>query len=282
MSVLTHFVDPAKQLIETQSHPANENPIDRGAEPTVEELLVEAVSAGPARRARIHSEVVARTLDLARVLALRYRDRGEPLDDLIQVANTGLVLAVQRYRPAVGARFASFATPTILGELRRYFRDQCWAIRPPRRVQETLPRIRAAAAELQQRTAQPPTLAEVAAHLSLSESEVVAIEHASRHYNLASLDGHLTADGEPTVPQIAAPGNDIDEAITKMAVESILADLSERDREIVQLRYFDNLTQQQIADRIGVSQMQVSRLLKGILRRLRESAADDQTLLMSA
>lgn len=248
---------------------------------SVEELLLEAVDAKPARRARIHSEVVARTLDLARVLALRYRDRGEPLDDLIQVANTGLVLAVQRYRPTVGARFSSFATPTILGELRRYFRDQCWAIRPPRRVQETLPRIRAAAAELQQRNAHPPTLAELAEHLSLSEAEVSAIEHASRHYNLASLDGQRTSDGEPAAPQIPAPEDGIDETITRMAVEAILAELSERDREIVQLRFYDGLTQQQIAERIGVSQMQVSRLLKAILGRLRASAAQAE-LLMSA
>lgn len=256
--------------------------IDRGDASTsvesVDELLTEAAVAPPVRRKALQDVAVSRSLGLARALANRYRERGEPLDDLMQVAYTGLILAVRRFQPDNGARFSTFATPTILGELRRYFRDQTWAIRPPRRLQEDLPRVRQAVSDLEQANGTRPSTREIAKDLGISEDAVREAQQASSHYRLGSLDAAV----ESGVPHHVAPvddqgdPSDVETLTTRMAVRSMLETLDEKSQRIVRLRFFDNLTQQQIAERIGVSQMQVSRLLKRILVQLREAADGEQ------
>lgn len=243
---------------------------------SVEDLLARAADAAPRHRRQLEDVAVSRSLGLARALAHRYRERGEPLDDLIQVAYTGLVLAVRRFKPDQGARFSTFATPTILGELRRYFRDQTWAIRPPRRLQEDLPRIRQAVADLEQENGHRPTTEQIAAHLDLSPAEVGEALQAGDRYRLASLEA-ATEDG---VPQSVGPieddvPSDIETSTVRLAVRTLLQTLTDQEQEIIRLRFFEGCTQQQIADRIGVSQMQVSRLLTRILVRLRDIAGDD-------
>lgn len=244
---------------------------------SVETILAEAAHAQPSRRSRLEAAAVAQSLGLARGLAYRYRERGEPVEDLIQVAYLGLVLAVRRFSPDKGARFSTFATPTILGELRRYFRDQTWAIRPPRRLQEEIPQVRQATSDLEQELGRKPTAAMIADQLGMTAEQVREAQLAGASYRLSSLEG-VTPDGSP--PSAARPiaGEqvcEIDELTTRMAVATLLSTLPERDAEIIRMRFYDRLSQQQIADRIGVSQMQVSRLLARILRQLRENVDDD-------
>lgn len=241
--------------------------------PSVETLLAEAAAAPPRRRQQLHDAAVSRSLGLARALANRYRERGEPLDDLMQVAYTGLILAVRRFQLENGARFSTFATPTILGELRRYFRDQTWAIRPPRRLQEDLPRVRQATADLEQELGSRPTPDQVAERLGTSTDAVLEAQQAGSRYRLTSLEA-ATEDGAPAnvSPIIDEQPTDIDELTTRLAVRSLLETIDEKEQRIIRLRFFENLTQQQIAERIGVSQMQVSRLLTRILGQLRSVA----------
>lgn len=243
---------------------------------SIESLLAEACGATPVRRRELQDAAVARSLGLARALARRYQGRGEPLDDLVQVAYTGLVLAVQRYEPDNGARFSTFATPTILGELRRYFRDQAWTIRPPRRLQEDVPRVRKAAAELEQEHGSTPSADQIAEHLEMTVEAVREAQQAGARYRLVSLEA-ATENGTPSATSLVGDPRtgDIEQLTVGMSVRAMIETLSADEQELLRLRFYENLTQQQIADRIGVSQMQVSRLLRKILDRLRTVADDD-------
>ncbi len=231
---------------------------------TVEELLERAATAQPRVKAQLEERVIEQSLELARSLAARYSGRGESMDDLFQVASIGLVQAVRRYQPGAGASFAAFATPTILGELRRHFRDHAWAIRPPRRVQEALPLLRAARAEWEQEHAASPTTTDLAAQLDMPNAEVRELEQAGSAYSLTSLESAVEA-GAP----MPAERDEMDLAIDRLAVQRMLRGLSPRDRAIVYLRFYEELTQARIGEEFGQSQMQVSRTLSRILTRLR-------------
>ncbi|WP_158716452.1 sigma-70 family RNA polymerase sigma factor [Blastococcus sp. Marseille-P5729] len=261
----------------TSPHPSTELPADSpSARSSIESLLAEACGATPVRRRRLQEAAVAQSLGLARALARRYQGRGEPLDDLVQVAYTGLVLAVQRYEPDNGARFSTFATPTILGELRRYFRDQAWTIRPPRRLQEDVPRVRKAAADLEQEHGSTPSAEQIAEHLEMTVEAVREAQQAGARYRLVSLEA-ATENGTPSAVSLVGDPRtgDIDQLTVGMSVRAMIQTLSDDEQELLRLRFYENLTQQQIADRIGVSQMQVSRLLRKSLDRLRTVADDD-------
>jgi RNA polymerase sigma-B factor len=246
----------------------------------VEDRLAEAQDASAAEREEILAEVIVDQLPLARSIAARYRDRGEALEDLVQVASMALVMAVKRYRPGQGVSFSAFAVPTITGELRRHFRDHGWSIRPPRRIQELRPRLRQAVEDLTQELHRPPSVAELAEHLDVPAEEILETQSATTSYHILSLDGPVhqsqTEDGSALLGDtVGGTDGGFEQAVERVSAAPLLASLSERDQRVLALRYLDGCTQQQIADEIGVTQMQVSRLLSRSLKRLRSMAAHD-------
>ena len=210
----------------------------------------------------VRNELVQQHMRLAESLAARFSDRGEPLDDLRQVALVGLLKAVERFDPARGVQFTSFATPTVVGELKRHFRDRGWAVRVPRRVQELHLRLRGLVATLSQELGRAPTTTEIAESAGVLPDDILEAGEAGTLYRLSSLDSQRPdADGEPTVATIGSPDPELQIVDERMAVEELLSLLPDREQHIVYLRYFEGLTQAEIAERIGISQMHVSRLL---------------------
>ncbi len=212
--------------------------------------------------------VVMLNLGLADGIASRYLGRGLERDDLVQVARLGLVKAVRRYRPALGQSFAGFAAPTISGEIKRHFRDTGWMVRPPRRLQELGARLRDTEKELEQQLHRRPTPAEIAAVLGVEESQVRAAREASSSFHAVSLDLPMTTEHRPdiAVDDTDDPFAALDDA---QWLGAALHDLTERERTVLRLRFVESLTQSEIAQHIGVSQMQVSRILRATLSRLR-------------
>lgn len=219
-------------------------------------------------------EAVAQLMPLVVSLCRRY-EYGAEWDDLMQVASLGLVKALDRYDPSRGVAISSFAVPTILGELRRYFRDRTWMVRPPRDLQERSLAVNKAVADLTAAHGRSPVATVVAEHLGLPEEEVIEALIASRSYRADSLDAPLTVgeDQDATVgDRLGTPDAELDRVEARATVDSLLDVLTPRDREILRLRFEDDLTQEQIAKRVGVSQMQVSRILRASVERLRERA----------
>ena len=216
-------------------------------------------------------ELIARFLPLARKLARRYVQSSEPYDDLVQVASLGLVKAVERFDPERGFAFTSFAVPTIVGELKRYFRDTGWAIHVDRGAQERARKINEARQAISARTGRPPRVDELAQYLELSEEEVLDGLQVAEAYGTVSLDAPLA--GEEDATRIESLGDEderlglVDDQTTIFAAAK---HLPQREREILYLRFGEDLTQSEIAERVGVSQMQVSRLLRRSLHRLRQ------------
>lgn len=240
-----------------------------------DDLALAWATDGPERKRRL-DDVVVSQLGLARSVALRYRDRGQPTDDLVQVANLALVLAVQRYRPGQGLSFAAFAVPTIAGEVRRYFRDRSWDVRPPRRIQELRAAVHSASAELAQTLGRDATIGELATHLGIEREDVVETLTAMDGYRSASLDAPTTDSGTGTLADLmGGPDAALEQVVDIESVRPLIASLGERDRRILAMRFFDGCTQQEIADAIGVTQMQVSRLLGQVLATLGRQALVD-------
>jgi RNA polymerase sigma-B factor len=212
-------------------------------------------------------------LPLVRGLARRYAQRGEPLDDLVQVGTIGLIKAIDRFDPSRGHKLASFATPTILGEIRRHFRDRSWTVRVPRGIQEARAKIAHSVDELSATLGRSPSVGEIAEAAGLSVEDVLdalAAGSAQRPASLASpgLDGE---DGEGIAVGVDDPG--FAQAEARATLHGGLSGLPPRERVILHLRFEEGLTQSQIASRVGVSQMHVSRLIRRALEALRESAA---------
>jgi RNA polymerase sigma-B factor len=223
---------------------------------------------------RLRDELVEEHAPLAQFLASRFANRGEPRDDLVQVALVGLFKAVERFDPGRGLQFSTFATPTILGELKRHFRDRGWAVRVPRRVQELHLQLGKVVAALGQEEGRSPTPAEVAARAGVSEEAVLEAMEAGSLYRLVSLDGSVTPDdeGSELVACLGEEDSEFERIEHRSEIAELLDVLPERERRIVELRFFDSLTQSEIAERVGVSQMHVSRLLTRSLERLRAEA----------
>jgi RNA polymerase sigma-B factor len=223
------------------------------------------------RRAR--DELIERFLPLARKLARRYTSSSEPFDDLVQVASLGLVKAVERFDPSRGFAFTSFAVPTIVGELKRYFRDSGWALHVDRSAQERARRITDAQQQISARTGRAPTVSELAQYLEFSEEEILDGLQTADAYDAISLDAPLASDDDGATTRIDTIGG-VDDRLDKVNDQAtILAatrHLPRREREILFLRFGADLTQTEIAERVGVSQMQVSRLLRKSLQRLSE------------
>ncbi|RZT84342.1 RNA polymerase sigma-28 (SigD/FliA/WhiG) subunit [Pseudonocardia sediminis] len=223
------------------------------------------------RRDRMRDQLVRGYLPVAQHIARRFAHRGEPLDDLTQVATVGLINAIDRFSPEKGGEFFSFAVPTISGEVRRHFRDQSWSMRVPRRLKDMHVSINSAVSELSQQLGRSPRPTEIAERLDLPVSEVLEGLEASEAYRSSSLDEMLSSeDGSATVGELVGEADaELDRVDYREALRPLLADLAERERTIVMLRFFGNLTQTQIANEVGISQMHVSRLLAQTLGRLR-------------
>lgn len=233
--------------------------------------LLNDPSRSPAEKAVGRDELVTMHLPLVTFLARRFRDRGEPLEDLIQVGTIGLINAVDRFDGDRGFEFSSFATPTIVGEIKRHFRDKGWAIRVPRKAQELRMLLGQATAELSQSTGRSPTVRELAAHLNISEDDVIDGIEAAAAYTTTSIDASVGSDedGSTIADFMGDVDPDLGSVEDRESLRPLLAALPARERQILGMRFFQGMTQGQIADELGISQMHVSRLLAKSLAALR-------------
>jgi RNA polymerase sigma-B factor len=239
--------------------------------------LLEAAShtSDEVEHRRLLDEVVLLNMGVANALAARYNHRGVSLEDLRQVAYVALVKSAHGFDCTSGHEFLSYAVPTIRGELKRHFRDHGWAVRPPRRIQELQSRIAAADGELCAALGRSPRASEIADHLSVDLDDVVEALSADGCFTPASLDRPVGPDGGTTMGELLGdPDQGQDAAEARVLLGPAVRTLGERDRRILMLRFFRGWTQQEIAEDIGVTQMQVSRLLSRILRELREELSE--------
>lgn len=215
--------------------------------------------------------LVSLHMPLVEHLARRFRNRGEPYDDLVQVATIGLIKAIDRFDSDRGVEFSTYATPTILGEIKRYFRDKGWAIRVPRRLQELRLSLTAATAELTQELGRAPTVAELSVRLSLPTDLVIEGLESANAYNTLSLDAPDQNESDATTVLDGLGGEDeaLESVEYRESLKPLLAQLDTREKRILTLRFFRGMTQSQIAEEIGISQMHVSRLLARTLTELR-------------
>ena len=222
-------------------------------------------------RVRLREQLVEAHLPLVAYLARRFRNRGEPLDDLIQVATIGLIKSVDRFDLERGVEFSTYATPTIVGEIKRHFRDKGWAIRVPRRLQELKLSLTRATNDLSQKNGRSPTVAELAVHLGLTEEEILEGLESANAYSAVSLDA--PDGGDEDSPAVSDSLGRLDEALEgveyRESLKPLLEQLQAREKRILMLRFFGNMTQSQIANELGISQMHVSRLLARTLAQLR-------------
>jgi RNA polymerase sigma-B factor len=251
---------------------------ERARERALIALMTDTDADDPVHR-RARDELVTLHLPLVQFLARRFRDRGEPLDDLVQVGTIGLIKAVDRFDPGRGVEFSTYATPTIVGEIKRHFRDKGWAIRVPRRLQELRISLGRATAELSQKSGRAPTVAELAAHLGISEDEVIEGLEGAQAYSTTSLDAHVGGDDGDDAPslvdRLGTDDLDLEAVEYRESLKPLLAALPSRERRILALRFFHGMTQSEIATEVGISQMHVSRLLAKSLATLREGMLDD-------
>jgi RNA polymerase sigma-B factor len=241
---------------------------------SAEELLraLTALPPGHPARPALRERVIEAWLPLARRLASRYSGRGEPVDDLAQTAAVGLIKAVDRFDPARGTAFLGFVIPTVVGEIKRHFRDRAWSVRVPRRLQELRLAITAANTELVQVLKRSPTVADVATYLAITEDAVLEGLDAVRAYTAISLSAPVGREAPQELGDtLCSDEHGYDLVDARALLEPAMAVLDDRDRRILTLRFYGNLTQAEIAERVGISQMHVSRLIRRSLCRLRRS-----------
>ncbi|MET8245701.1 RNA polymerase sigma factor SigF [Streptomyces sp. NPDC005202] len=251
-------------------HGTQHGPQDRsGARAMFVELRT--LKEGSPEYAELRNQLVRMHLPLVEHLARRFRNRGEPLDDLTQVATIGLIKSVDRFDPDRGVEFSTYATPTVVGEIKRHFRDKGWAVRVPRRLQELRLSLTTATAELSQLHGRSPTVHELAEKLAISEEEVLEGLESANAYSTLSLDVPDTDDESPAVADTLGAEDEALEGVEyRESLKPLLEDLPPREKRILLLRFFGNMTQSQIAQEVGISQMHVSRLLARTLAQLRE------------
>lgn len=228
-----------------------------------------ALEAGTSEHEALRAALIERHLPLVTFMARKFADRGEPLDDLIQVGTIGLIKAIDRFEISKGFEFSTFATPTMVGEIKRHFRDKTWAVRVPRRLQELGASVTKATTELTQKLDRSPTPKEIAKHLGITVDDVAEALESNAAYSTVSLD--VTSE---TSTSIGETFGALDEALEgveyRESLKPLLAQLDDREKRILQMRFFDNLSQSQIATELGISQMHVSRILNKVLTHLRE------------
>jgi RNA polymerase sigma-B factor len=236
-------------------------------------LELQSSPEGDPRRQRARDALVEQHLPLVEHLARRFRNRGEPYDDLVQVATIGLIKSVDRFDLERGVEFSTYATPTIVGEIKRHFRDKGWAVRVPRRLQELRLSLASATSELSQKQGRAPTVSELAAHLKISDEEVLEGLESANAYSTLSLDAGDSGSGDEPMPvaeTLGAEDEGLEGVEYRESLKPMLERLPPREKKILMLRFFKNMTQSEIAAEIGISQMHVSRLLARTLAQLRE------------
>lgn len=219
-------------------------------------------------------ELINRHRPLADFLAGRFKGRGEPLEDLKQVAYLALVKALDRFDDERGVKFSTYATATIVGELKRHFRDRGWALHVPRRLQEASSLVLKATSALSQDLGRSPTVAEIARHSGLTEEQVLEGLDAAQAYSTTSLEAPHSGDGEPALARLGVIDSSLELVESRASITPLLEKLPERQRRILYLRFYRELTQTEIARELGMSQMHVSRLLARALQVLREQSTD--------
>ena len=232
------------------------------------------------RSPTVREELVDRFMPLARRLAARYAGGAEPFDDLVQVASVGLVKAIDRFDPVRGTAFSTFAVPTILGELKRHFRDRGWSVHVPRDVQERILKVERALADLPSKLGHSPTVQEIAERIEATDEEVLEAMHAAQGHHAVSLDASSSlGDGDDPGPlrdRIGEEDLSFDTVEYGEAIGPVLEEISERDRKVLHLRFVEDMTQSEIAEQVGVSQMHVSRILRATIEKLRQQIPEEE------
>jgi RNA polymerase sigma-B factor len=231
------------------------------------------------REPALREELVRRNMPFAKRLALRYRGASESFDDLLQVANLGLLNAVDRFDPDRGIPFTAFASPTILGELKRHFRDRVWTVRVPRGLHDRMAEVDKAITELTKELQRSPSVGEIAARLELEQTDVLEVMEANHNRRPLSLDRPAGGDNaEESAPSEWIGEEDASYELVegRIALDAALPHLDERERLVLRLRFVEDMTQSQIAERIGHSQMHVSRILRRALARIREQIREQR------
>ncbi len=230
-----------------------------------------ALDANSPEREALRSALIERHLPLVHFMARKFADRGEPLDDIVQVGTIGLIKAIDRFDPTMGFEFSTFATPTIVGEIKRYFRDKTWAIRIPRRLQELGVQVSRAREELTHQLDRSPTPNEIAKNLDISVDDVIEAMEANSAYNTISLDGGSDQEAPSLGDTLGGWDDALDNVEYRESLRPLIAALDEREQTILLMRFFENKSQSDIAAELGISQMHVSRLLNKTLTNLREA-----------
>lgn len=223
-------------------------------------------------------QLVMSHLSLVRFLANKFKNRGEPLDDLVQVGYLGLLKAIDRFDPDRGLEFTTYATPTILGEIKRHFRDKGWSVRVPRRLQELSAKVNQATDTLTTQFQRSPTIQEIADYLDASVDEVLEAMESSSAYSSVPLEGTGSSENDDAPSVIDRYGSEDNElAFTddRLVIEEALKGFSPREREVIELRFLKGMTQIEIAEQLGISQVQVSRLLRRTLKKIQDKIDPD-------
>jgi RNA polymerase sigma-B factor len=229
----------------------------------------------------IREELVRRNMAFAKRLALRYRGASESFDDLLQVANLGLLNAVDRFDPERGIPFTAFASPTILGELKRHFRDRVWTVRVPRGLHDRMAEVDKAITDLTKQLQRSPSVGEIAERLEMEQTDVLEVLEANHNRRPLSLDrpaGGEESDEAPPSEWVGSEDERFELVEGRIALDAALPYLEERERVVLRLRFVEDMTQSQIAERIGHSQMHVSRILRRALARIREQIEEERSL----
>lgn len=218
-------------------------------------------------------KLVMSHLNLVRFIANKFKNRGEPIDDLIQVGYLGLLKAIDRFDPSRGLEFTTFATPTIMGEIKRHFRDKGWSVRVPRRLQELSAKVNQATDTLTSQLQRSPTIAEIADYLDATVDEVLEAMESSSAYSSVSLEAPSGADDDDTpsvIDRYATEDSDLAFTDDRFIIEEALASFSPRERDVIEMRFLKGMTQIEIAEKLGISQVQVSRLLRRTLKKIQD------------
>nr|MCF0101683.1 RNA polymerase sigma factor SigF [Streptomyces sp. MH191] len=241
-------------------------------------LRLAALDEHSPERAYVRDTLIELNLPLVRYAAARFRSRNEPMEDIVQVGTIGLIKAIDRFDPDRGVEFPTFAMPTVVGEIKRFFRDTSWSVRVPRRLQELRLALTKASDELSQKLDRSPTVAELAVVLGVSEEDVVDGLAVGNAYTASSLDSPAPEDdgGEGSLAdRLGYEDTALEGVEYRESLKPLLAKLPPRERQIIMLRFFANMTQSQIGEEVGISQMHVSRLLTRTLAQLREGLISD-------
>lgn len=218
-------------------------------------------------------KLVMSHLNLVRFIANKFKNRGEPIDDLIQVGYLGLLKAIDRFDPSRGLEFTTFATPTIMGEIKRHFRDKGWSVRVPRRLQELSAKVNQATDTLTSQLQRSPTIAEIADYLDATVDEVLEAMESSSAYSSVSLEAPSGSDDDDTpsvIDRYATEDSDLAFTDDRIIIEEALASFSPRERDVIEMRFLKGMTQIEIAEKLGISQVQVSRLLRRTLKKIQD------------